>query len=272
VAGSTYGNHQVIVVDHGPEEEQARALRARFAAVAWVRGDPSQWWAGATNVGTRAALAQGVQYVMWLNGDCCLRPGTLTTLVRHLERAGEAIVSPVQKDAYDGRILSLGAGYCFTLGFVTCERRGRPSVNALQPVRLVAGGRGALIPARVIERVGLLDEGHLPHYYADHDFYLRCRAQGVQLYVASDAAVLVDRTTTTSASDPGSLTLAEFRCTLRDPRSHRNIAYLNAFFRKHYPLAPLYRIGTWLNIARYAVVYVLRRVAWFARQTRPEVG
>lgn len=272
VAFSAYGNHQVIVVDHGPEEESGTALRERFAEVKWIRGDSSQWWAGATNAGTRAALAEGVAYVMWLNGDCCLHPSTLTTLVRHLQQAGEAIVAPVQKDACDGHIVSFDAGYCFTLGFVTRARRPRPSVSVLRQVRLIAGGRGVLIPASVIKRIGLLDEAQLPHYYADHDFYLRCRARGVRLYVASDAAVLVDPTTTTTADNPGSLTLSEFRATLHDPRSHRNIAYLNAFFRKHYPFTPLYRLGTWLNIARYVIVYLLRRVAWRARYPGPQAG
>ena len=273
LAGSTYDNHQVILVDHGPRDESARALRERFPTVEWVRGDPSQWWAGATNVGTRSALALGLPYIMWLNSDCWLQPGTLASLVCHLQRVGDAIVSPVQKDAKDGRVVSLGASYCFALGFVTREqRRTVPSVNSLRQVRLIAGARGALIPAQVFEHVGLLDEEHLPHYYADHDFYLRCRAKGVGLYVACDATVMVDATTTTTASNPGSLSLAEFRRGFHDPRSHRNMDYLNAFFRKHYPLGCLYRLGTWLNIARYVVMYLIRRVAWLLRTMRRGVG
>ena len=36
-------------------------------------------------------------------------------------------------------------------------------------------GRGVAFAADIFHRVRYLDEGHLPHYCAHHDFYFRCR-------------------------------------------------------------------------------------------------
>jgi len=127
------------------------------------------------------------------------------------------------------------------------------------PVKLIAGGRGVVIPVSVIENVGMLDEVNLPHYYADHDFYFRCRRAGVPLYVAVEADVLVDNSKTSMAEKPGQLSLPEFIASLRDRRSHRNLAAVGALFRKHYPLRRLYFVGVWLHLVRYLIRYAMAR-------------
>jgi hypothetical protein len=134
--------------------------------------------------------------------------------------------------------------------------------HSLEPfeVELICGGRGAIVSARTLDRNGLFDDARLPHYWADHDFYLRARKNGIGLYVTTQAVVDVDATRASVALDPGQLSLGQFVASLSDTRSHRNVKDVTELFRRHYPLKGLYMLGAALYTGRYVVMYVLRRI------------
>lgn len=270
LAASSYQNFQTIVVDHGTSGETAEGI-AEFPNSIHLVGDPELWWTGSTNLGVRAALEQGADFVMLLNNDCYVGESTLAKLVQHLDGITAGIVAPVQRDASSGEAMVVRASTCFTLGFPTMilphMRKLPDSGGRLLPTKLIVGGRGAMFPSQVFDRVGLFDEESLPHYGADHDFYLRCRACGVQLFVATDTDVFVDDTRTTTAHDPGAMTWSQFRQSFYDPRSHRNLDALKELFRRYYPVRMLYPVGIFLNVGRYILVYIVRRAARFFRSS-----
>lgn len=260
---STYRDLEVIVVDHGPLAEIKEALPAQYPEVLRVLGAQTLWWAGATNVGIRTAMSRGAKNIMLLNHDCYVEPETIQRLVAHAQGMSEGIIAPVQRDYLTKRIIGVTASTCFLLGFPTVvipaktKHIGKPQ---LLPTRLILGGRGVLIPASLLERFGLFDEVNLPSYYSDHDFYLRCRNRGVPLFVAADATIYIDDTRTTIAAKAGDMGLREFIQTLVVPRSHRNIRDLTALFKFHYPIKGLHHLGVALNLLRYLVIYVGRRL------------
>jgi hypothetical protein len=175
----------------------------------------------------------------------------------------DAIIAPVQRDASTGKWSSICPNENLLLGFATL--RGPITVTnhmrkqQLLPTRLIGGGRGVLIPARVFTHVGLLDEKNLPHYYADHDFFFRCRKAGIPLLVSIDAEVSIDATRTSMAQRIEEFNWSEFQKTLTSTRSHRNIKQIRALFKKHYPIPALYFIGVWFFVARYIGVYLFKR-------------
>jgi GT2 family glycosyltransferase len=260
---STHRNLQILVVYHGVEAEIKKALATDFPEVRCVFGPPTLWWAGATNLGIRAALSDGAQYIMLLNHDCYLDPDTIGRLLAHAQRVGEAIIAPIQRDCSTRKITAVTAGTCFLLGFPTLVfpwKEKDLEIPQLMRTRLVLGGRGALIPATLFERCGLFDEFNLPSYYSDHDFYLRCRKRGIPLLIATDCTVSIDHTRTTLAANPGELTLRAFIETLRVPRSHRNLRDLNQLFKFHHPLRGFHHTGVALNLIRYSAIYVFKRL------------
>lgn len=250
---------RIIVVDHGSTDETPVALRRDYAEVVPIEGDESMWWSAATNLGIRAALSQGATLVMLLNNDCYLQPGAVESMVTHLGTNPRMVIAPMQTDLSGRDVQSAGIRFCLLLGYLSIEDRSAIPTSGLKRVPLIAGGRGVLIPRAVFESVGLMDEVNLPHYAADHDFYLRCREQGIELYVDATAVIKVDGTRTSVASRLETLSFRSFLATLRDRRSHRNLRDLAAFFRKHYPVRGLYGLGVALNVARYFVAYTLRR-------------
>jgi len=256
-------NIEIIVVDHGSTDGTKTDLPVNYPEVLHVIGDPSLWWAGATNLGIREAISRGAETIMLLNNDCYIEPDTIAQLINHSKKKAQAIIAPVQKDFATDEYLCTTYRECFLLGFASIASRtitAKPSnKNALISRKLIAGGRGVIIPLNVFKEVGLFDEVALPHYGADHDFYLRCRKHGIPLYVALDSTVYIDQTRTSSAARPQDLTLKEFYQTLFNRRSHRNLHDLTILFKKHYPIKHFYYLGVVLNITRYFLVYLWQR-------------
>ncbi len=263
MAGSDTG-FSVIVVDHGSTDDTCDGLRDEFPGVLRIAGNTDMWWTAATNLGIREALQRGATDIMLLNNDCYLERDTIACLKRHQASAGEAVIAPLQRSLQTGRILTRRMTTCFLLGFPTLVLPGRdmyrPEEHCLLPTPLIIGGRGVLIPAGVFEKTGLLNEVDLPHYGADHDFFLRCRKRGIPLFITSDAVVDIDATTTTLATRTGQMPFGRFLSTLRERRSHRNLPELAALFRLHYPIPGLYPLGVALNLVRYTLVYAAARL------------
>ena len=255
---------QVILVDHGTTATTRQEARGLFPSITLIRGDPEQWWTGSVNRGIEHALRVGCTHVILLNNDSYILPQTIPVLLSHAARHPEAIVAPVQRSVSTGAYLSITPSENLLLGFSTL--RGPRTVTEemrqrqVLPTRLISGGRGALIPVDAFRSIGVFDETNLPHYGADHDFFLRCRKAGIPLLVALDAEVSIDDTRTSIASKPSELSWPEFRDTLTNIRSHRNIRHVRALFKKHYPIPPLYFIGVWLFVARYLLVYFFARI------------
>lgn len=262
---SHFQRFTALVVDHGTEQQTKEMLAAEYPEVIRIFASSELWWAGATNLGVQAALVRGANTLMLLNNDCYVEPETIGILMRLSHEQPGTIIAPIQRDWHTGSIICLSPRSNFLLGFPTVPgpRRLTSAVaeQTLLPVKLIGGGRGVVIPASVLERLNHFDAETLPHYGADHDFYLRARRHGFLLYVATQAFVDIDDSRTTSANRPERLSLHEFMNTLRSIRSHRNLRHVNALFRKHYPVPGLYPLGVLLYTGRYLLVYLTRRLA-----------
>lgn len=253
---------RVIVVDHGTSDETRLGLGQHYPDVIRLGAPSSLWWTGAVNRGIKHAMELGTDVVVLLNNDCYAEPEALRHLIEHHRAQPGCVIAAVQTSLNTGHVLPPPLS-CFLLGFPSLHLPGgsnyKPGQERLIKTRLISGGRLVLIPASVIANIGLFDETDLPHYGADHDFYIKCRKKGIPLFIATDAAVRVDDTQTTSAAHLERLSFKEFKETLSNRRSHKNLKDLTALFKKHYPIKGLYHLGVTLNLARYFIVYLWKR-------------
>lgn len=261
---STYKPARIIAVDHGSTDETAESLPRDYPELTHLRGDPNLWWAGATNLGIRWALEHGAAFVMLLNNDCYFPPDAIGGLMSHAEETPNAVIAPVQRNYRNREILASYATTLFLLGFPTLIPPGSRSIDTttrrLISTNLILGGRGAIIPAAVVRSVGLLNEAELPHYGADHDFYLRCRKASIPLYIAATCRIYVDSDRTTLAENTGKMGFNGLVRALSDRHSHRNIRDLSSLFRLHYPIKSLYFVGVALNVSRFLFIFLWHRI------------
>jgi GT2 family glycosyltransferase len=261
---SHFRDFEVILVDHGVSNEISLLAMNEFPLVTCLRGSADLWWSGASNLGIRYALEAGSQWLMLLNHDCYIQPETISILLNNIKSNKNFIIAPVQHMLREGRDI-IGATSCFLLGFPTiipsaAWYRFRYPVG-LVPTPLIIGGRGVIISAATFQRVGMLDDEHLPHYSADHDFYFRCRRIGLQLFICRDARVNIDDTMTSSADVNNGLTLSGFSAALKDRGSHRNIKDLRVLFSRYYPIPGLSGVGVALNTVRFFFVSLAKTLS-----------
>jgi GT2 family glycosyltransferase len=267
---SCFRDYTIVVVDHGTSDDTRENLAERFPEVVRLSASSELWWTGATNLGIRYALNQGAEAIMLMNNDCYVTPETMGELVAQWATHQDAIIAPVQRDWRSGAITTITPRSLFLFGFpsMTGPRKMTPAMltRQLLPTRIIAGGRGVLIHASIFRAIGLFDEKHLPHYWADHDFYLRAHRQNVPLFIATRAFVDIDNSSTTMADNPGRLTLQQWTNSLNNIRSHRNLVHVTELFKRHYPFKHMYMVGVMLYTGRYLMMYLLKRVIFLYLQ------
>jgi GT2 family glycosyltransferase len=173
----------VYLVDDGSIDGTSAAVRAAAPDARIFAGSGNLYWAGAMRLAEEKAVADGAEYLLWLNDDVTLTRESLESLLK-LERAFDdpVIVVGAVSDHPSGRVTYSGV-----------RRIGRhpmhyelvaPNSDG-SPLTLVDtfNGNVVLMKACVSVLVGGIDRG-LVHRAADFDFGLRAHRAGVRLCVA----------------------------------------------------------------------------------------
>jgi GT2 family glycosyltransferase len=208
----------VLVIDNGS------GLTPRLAErVELVRLPSNRGFAGGHNVGIRAALAAGADFVFLINSDLVLEPGCLERLLQAAERWPEVgILGPlVLSERPSGRVESNGQTFSPWTGRHRELSRGQAAEEVDQAPHTVDAVSGCALLARraLVERVGLLDET-LYLYFEDMDWCLRSRRAGFRIGVVPRAWVRHRGAGSTQPGWPGT--------TFYSVRNHLVVARRNA--------------------------------------------
>ncbi len=181
-------DYHIIVVDNASTDGSADMVARDFPDVQLIRSAENLGFARGNNLGIRAVNAD-VSYILLLNSDTIVKPGSLRTLVRFMDTHPEAgAVSPrllrpdgtPQPYAFGG---DPTPGYLLRRGFnqVALHRHLHDwATEQTQPVDWVSGA--CLLARRAaIEQTGLLDE-NMFMYFEDNDWCLRIRKAGWKVY------------------------------------------------------------------------------------------
>lgn len=223
VLASDYPNYRLLVVDNGSEEGPALADLARGCpGVRVLRSERNLGFAGGNNMGLRCALAEGADYAFLANNDAIVEARTLAELVSAAEGDGRIGIAGPKIFYYQEpqRIWYLGGRrrwfWPAPLG-VAEGQKDSPRYAGVGEVDLVSGC-GMLIRRRVLEEVGLLDEGYFM-YYEDGDLCLRAREGGYKVvYVGS--ARMWHKVSASTADNPPARRYMRARSKARFYRRH----------------------------------------------------
>jgi hypothetical protein len=191
---------EVLVVDNGSVDGSVEMVRERFPRVRLFTRDKNLGFAAANNVALREA---GGDYLLLLNPDTECLPGSLQTLVKHLESRPECgIVGPLLLNEDDTpqnglrRFPTPGVVFARNTFFKhlpflrrKIDRYHMRHVN-LEESRSVDQVSGAAMMFRrdTFEKVGLLDENFFI-FFEEVDYCRRVREQGLDVYYLTDARI-----------------------------------------------------------------------------------
>jgi len=182
----------VIAVDNHSTDGTADRLRREFPEVGLIVNEKNLGFAGGNNVGMKAALDEGADYVFLLNHDTAVDPKFLTEAVR-VAGADEQIGS-VQSLLLlhpDRQLINSTGNAIHFLGFGYCQDYRRPVASwrhAGIKELAYASGAAVLYRADALRRVGLFDE-ELFLYHEDLDLGWRLRLAGYSNVLAPHSIV-----------------------------------------------------------------------------------
>ena len=189
---ATYASLSIVLVDNNSQDGSVEAVRNAHPDVRVIALAENRGFAGAVNVGARAALDDGAGHVLLLNNDTTVEPDFLEPLV-------DAASAPDVGAACAQILHAEPPHLVWYAGARYDPRRGhqgrhtgygeprRPPALAPYPTDRACGG-AMLIPRRAAERVGLLDE-ELFAYAEDVEWSLRARAAGLSIVVVPSSVV-----------------------------------------------------------------------------------
>jgi GT2 family glycosyltransferase len=241
-----YDNYEIIIIENGSfvplELDELRGLAGHVSQI--IKSPINVGYAKGNNLGIRAALDHGSDYVMLLNDDTEVAPNFLTILVGvgndndHVGALGPCIYYFDEPE----RIWFAGARFdhhtCQVVDapYGRVEQEGQPMVFASDWLT----GCCMLMKRRVIDTVGLLDERFFI-YWEDVDWGLRLHASGLRNMVVPSANIWHKISVTMGGMDSP-------RRVYHKTRSHLLFARLHAPHSLPILLKDLLRDITWLLV------------------------
>jgi len=189
-----YGNHEIVVVENGShvplDMGELRAWAGRATTI--IKSPTNVGYARGNNLGIRAAMAHGAEYVLLLNDDTEVAPDFLEVLVRtgeasdHVGALGPRIYyfDEPKKIWFTGARFDPHTCQTFELNHDGREQERQSAV--LDSDWLT--GCCVLVKRQAIEKAGYLDERFFI-YWEDMDWGLRMHASGFRNVVVPSAHI-----------------------------------------------------------------------------------
>jgi len=178
---------EVVIVDNGSVDGSTDAICGRFPQVHWIRNPRNLGFAKGSNQGIKWALKHGMRHVLLLNGDARLHPDAMEEMLAVVKEENDAVVAcpRMYLSSTSAGVHRLWFAYgtvSLWLGLFRNPAFNRPDSSRWDtPLDMeFASGCCMLIPARILQNVGMLDEAFFA-YCEDIDFSLRIRKAGFRL-------------------------------------------------------------------------------------------
>jgi GT2 family glycosyltransferase len=217
---------EVVIVDNGSVDGSTDIIRSRFPHVHWISNPRNLGFAKGSNQGMQWALEYGIQHVLLLNGDASLHSNAIEEMFAVTEDENNTVVACPRM--YLGPANAGASRLWFAYGTVSLWLGlfRNPAFNRLDsskwsvPLDMeFASGCCMLIPARILQHVGMLDEAFFA-YCEDIDFSLRIRKAGFRLRYVPTAHIWHGNSTLTNRIRSGTYRYLSTRNNLWVVRKH----------------------------------------------------
>ncbi|RPE08359.1 glycosyltransferase family 2 protein [Chitinophaga lutea] len=203
ITRNTYRNVEVIVVDNASAEDPTTALKAVDPAVKVIRSEKNLGFSGGNNLGLRAALGE---YLFLVNNDTEFTDGLIEGLLELFAQYPDAGIASPKFHYYFHKGTIEYAGYqavdIFTgrNGMVGCKEPDNGQYDKVTETNYAHGG-GMMIPARVLQEVGLMPEIFFL-YYEEFDWCEQIKRKGYKVYYQYKSLIYHKESMTTGKNSP----------------------------------------------------------------------
>lgn len=249
----TFSDFETIVVDNASTDGTAAMLGRDFPEVRLLVQATNLGFAGATNIGLRAA---GGSILVCLNNDVECEPGWLGALVGALDRRPGfgSVASKMLDAARPGIIDSAGDAMGLAAWNVGRGRPDGPEFNEAREILSACAGAAAY-RREVFERVGWFDERYFA-WFEDVDLGIRAQLAGFRCWY-EPAAVVRHHGSATAA------TMSDYKVFL-SVRNGMVLFFKTMPLRRIIPWGPLVLLWPWLDPLVFGRPLRLTSRAWLA--------
>ncbi len=232
LAGQTYGDLRVVLVDDGSTDGTRQHVEREFPGVTLLEGDGTLWWAGGVNRGIHRVLGEASpkDFLLILNNDIAFGETFVADLFRESADRGGAALFPPGMDKRTGEPADTGFLVDWKGTRIVSAPAGTGGGPGEEPDAFST--RGLFLPVPVVSAAGLLRERELPHYLSDIEYTIRIRRMGLPIFRSRRVTTVLDTGTSGlhTASGTGS-PWRDIRDRLFDYRSPSNIVHWLRFLR-----------------------------------------
>ena len=184
--------HEAIVVDNASRDRSAALVSSEFPRVRLIKNRINRGFAAACNQG--AAVASG-RWLLFLNSDTLVHPGTLEKAVRFMERHPEAGLMGCRAFSEDGRVQPAAFPFpaplrifAWVAGLNRILKISRFRDHDLQRTPGFVLGAFMIISRDLFARVDRFDERFF-FYGEDVDLCQRVRKTGLKIYYSPEMSI-----------------------------------------------------------------------------------
>jgi len=244
----SYTDFAVYCVDNGSTDDSVAQCRARGERYVVIENGRNLGVASGNNIGTRAAIADGCEFVLFLNNDVAFGPDLFGQLVEGLKQYGCSMTAPIMYYQDRPDVIWAAGGYFQPWFGYRCLHFGDGDVDHGQyrPARRIAYTPTCcvLVRRQVFATIGTMDERYFV-YFDDTDFMLRAYRGGELLFLLPDAKLWHKVSSLVGTSSP-----------FRTRFVHRNHAL---YGHKHLP-APFAYLVSFVYCTGYLLLSLLGRL------------
>ena len=186
---TAYPNYELILVDNNSSDDTAQYLKdldQEYDRIKIVLNTTNRGFAGGNNDGI--AVASG-DYILLLNNDTLVTRGWLTNMVKRFRNKNVGVVGPVTNSIGNEAMVNLGyhkdVSQMPSLAYAyTAEH-----MNENYPNNGTLAMFCFMFSRKVLETVGLLDEGYGIGMFEDDDYCMAVKKAGMEIVLAEDVFI-----------------------------------------------------------------------------------
>jgi len=188
----TYNNYRIIVVDNNSTDDSYKIIENNLKDVILLKSDINKGYGYGNNIGIKAALAEGAEYICILNSDVLVEKDFLEPLIDSFEKEGKlGIVGPCVCE-YDNkeRVQATGSSLNPYFGLARSINKGELYSNIKSTSINVdyIGGACLLFKSEILSKIGCIPENYFL-FFEETEFCYKARKHGYNCRCISSSRV-----------------------------------------------------------------------------------